>query len=96
MRPRAHRTELEAAVAKCVIDAVKETNPGLRDTIRAALDRGAVKPADIRKRYGMPAARGRHYSQTAQNMALTIEWLVDEWERDKGLLTPNESIDRVQ
>jgi hypothetical protein len=92
---RAKRTELEAAVAKCVIDAVVETNPRLRDTIRAALDRGIVKPADIRKRYGMPSARGRFY-ETSYNMALTVEWIVDEWERERGLVKPDESIDNVQ
>lgn len=95
MRPRARRSELEIAIAKCVIDAVMETSPGLRDSIRDALDNGAA-PSAIRKRFGMPTQRGRRYNQTAYNMALTVEWLVDEWERDKGLVAADESIDRLQ
>lgn len=80
-RPRARRTDLEAALADCVIEAVKETNPELRDAIRAALDKGA-SPAYIIQRWG--------------KRRTSIAWIVDEWQREKGLVKPDESIDRVQ
>jgi hypothetical protein len=91
---RRRRSELEAAVSKCVIDSVIETNPKLRDVIRDVLDKGAT-PAEVKRRFGLASQRRRRYDHDAYNTALTVDWIVDEWERDKGLVKPDESIDAI-
>lgn len=93
-RIRGRRSELEAAVSKCVIDSVIETNPRLRNVIRDALDKGA-KPAEMKRRFGLQSQRRQHYDQNAHSTALTVDWIVDEWERDQGLVKPDESIDTI-
>ena len=95
MRPRAKRTELEEAVSHIVIDAVIEHNPGLRDAIRDLLNKG-VTPADLKRKYGHASRRGKRYDDKATSVALTVDWLIDEWEREKGMIKPTESIDHVQ
>lgn len=85
---RAKRSPLEALVSEVVIKATIEHTPGLRDSIREALDKGAT-PSEVKRRYG--ARRGR------TNMtALTVDWIVDEWEREKGIRKPDESIDTLR
>jgi hypothetical protein len=85
---RAKRTELERRCSEIVVQTTIETNPGLRDAIRAALDAGAT-PREIRRRYGVTRQR-------RGTTALVVEWLVDEWERDHGQIAPDESIDCVR
>lgn len=91
MPRRHHRSDLEKAVAEASIRAVIATSPGLRDSIRAALDKGA-KPAEVVRRYG---SRSPVY-RTNPSTALSVDWIVDEWERDTGRVGADESIDRVE
>jgi hypothetical protein len=79
-------------VADVTIKAVIEHTPGLRESIRDLLDGGKVPPAEVLRRYGSRSALYRRHPMTA----LTIEWIVDEWQRDRGLVKPDESIDRVE
>lgn len=51
---RAKRTDLENQVPKSVM----ETNPGLRNSIREALDKGAT-PKQIRAKWGVRSPLGR-------------------------------------
>ncbi len=74
---RAKRTELEKLVAEVSLEATKKFIPGLRDSIREALDKGAT-PTQIRRRWGARSAYYRQHPSTA----LSVEWIVDEWERD--------------
>jgi hypothetical protein len=85
---RAKRSDLEKLVSECVIKAVLEVSPHLRRVIRDALDKGA-KPADLRKRLGC-------WRKRPTTTAMTCDWLIDEWERDKGLVKPQESIDPIE
>jgi hypothetical protein len=88
---RAKRTDLEKLVADVVIKANIDLTPGLRDSIRAALDKGAT-PAQIRRKWG---ARSPYYRQHPTT-ALSVEFIVDEWERERGRVKADESIDRVE
>jgi hypothetical protein len=88
---RQHRSDLEKAVAEATIKAVIETSPGLRDSIRAALDKGA-KPAEVIRRYGSRSPTYRQHPTTA----LSVDWIVDEWQREQGQIKPDESIDRME
>lgn len=90
-KPRRRRSELEELVAKVALNSVKELTPGLRDAVRAALDNGAT-PAEIRRRYGYKSCPSGPGSTTA----MSVEWIVDEWERDNGLVKPDESIDSIE
>lgn len=95
---RAERTEVEEMVAKVVIDAVIAEQPELRNAIRAALDKGA-RPADLHRDFDAMhrrARKSRPYDEKRANVAMTCIWLVDEWERERGLVKPDESIDRVE
>lgn len=94
MNRRKHRTELESALAKCVIDSVIEHNPGLRNAIRDALDNGAT-PAEMKRRFGLASQRKKPYVESAYNTALTVDWIVDEYEREHGLIKDDESIDEI-
>lgn len=90
---RAKRSELEKLVAEVSIDAVIKTTPGLRDSIRAALDGGAT-PKQIRTKWGANSPLGRR--SPGATTALAVEWIVDEWERDNGRVKADESIDHVE
>lgn len=84
---RAKRSELESLVSQTVIESVIKTSPGLRDSIRAALDKGAT-PRDLRSRFGS--------SRKRKSMThLAADWLIDEWERERGLVKADESIDTL-
>lgn len=81
---RAKRTDLEALVARIVIESVLEHQPELRTAIRAALDKGA-RPADLHRDFDAMhrrARKARPYNQKRANVAMTCVWLVDEWERN--------------
>ena len=85
---RRQRSELEAALSDTIVTTAKEKTPGLYEAVRHALDKGAL-PKDVRRRFGLAPARN--------NMtALSVEWIVDEWEREHGLVKPEESIDDIE
>lgn len=87
---RRNRTALERAVSEASIKAVILHSPGLRNSIRDALDKGA-KPFDILRLHGSRSPAYRSHPSTA----LAVDWIVDEWQRDNGQLGPDESIDEV-
>lgn len=88
---RAKRSELEKLVADVTIKAVIEHTPGLRDSIREALGKGAT-PKQVRAKWG---SRSKLYRQNPQT-ALAVEFIVDEWEREVGRVKADESIDHVE
>lgn len=90
---RAKRSPLEEIVAQATIEAVIATNPGLRDSIRAALDGGAT-PATVRKRWGIHSPLGKR--NPGRQTALAVEWIVDEWQRENGQIKADESIDQLE
>jgi hypothetical protein len=59
----------------------------LRDAIRHALDSG-VEADQVRRFFGRTRS-GRGLN------ALIVEWLIDEWQRDTGVIGLDESIDSV-
>lgn len=87
---RRRRTELEKFVADVVVKACIEHRPGLRKSIRELLDKGAT-PSQVRQKYGI---RSRLY-RTQPATSITIEWVVDEWEREQGRVKADESIDQI-
>jgi len=87
---RRHRTDLEKLVADTVIKACIEHTPGLRDSIRELLAKGAT-PAQVSRKWG---ARSPLY-RTQPTTALTVDWIVDEWEREQGRVKADESIDTI-
>ena len=56
-------------------------NPLLREAIRRMLDNG-VEPAKVRTRFGMGSA-ACCARVPINSTYLAVEWLVDEWERDR-------------
>ena len=87
---RRRRTELEELVSSTVIQANKDLSPKLRDAIRDLLDKGAT-PAHVRRTLGNDSPLYRRAPMTA----LSVEFLVDEWERERGVVKPDESIEHV-
>ena len=76
------RSPLEILVAEVVC---RNASQELRQALRDAMDAGAT-PDQIRRRFGCPP-------QSLSPTALVVDWLVDEWERDHGLVRPDQSID---
>jgi hypothetical protein len=58
--------------------------PALRTAIREALDKG-TPATDLRNRFGI--------ARSKRTICCVIEFLIDEWERDKGIVKEDESID---
>lgn len=68
-----------------MIKTARDIHPALHDLVCSALNAGR-HPDEIRRRFGSSKGRqGITY--------LMVDWIVDQWEREQGLVQADESID---
>jgi len=85
---RQRRTDLEKLVSETMAKINAEHSPGLRQSIRDALDKGA-SPSAIILKWGSRSPLYHHHPSTA----LSVDWIVDEWQRERGHISQSESIE---
>jgi hypothetical protein len=82
---RAKRSSVEKLVAEAMCKSAPQR---LRDALRLLLDSG-MPAEEVRVRYHAS------YRPGCVMTSLLVMWLVDEWERDKGIIGEEDSIDLV-